>query len=72
MSSLACILNNLMSKFEYGEKESDMSAGLQHHLNPLHIYCRLRDLGLKKRSAMVVCMLYERSIFRFLKANEGI
>ncbi len=41
-----------------------MSSKLQHYLNPLHIYCRLRDMGITKRIALLICRTYERVIFR--------
>lgn len=36
---------------------------LQHLLNPLHIYCRLRDLGLSPELASRICSVYERSFY---------
>lgn len=47
-----------------------MSSAIAHYMNPLHIYCRLRDLGLGKRPARFLCCFYERAIFkRYLIAN---
>ena len=43
-----------------------MSKTLQHYLNPLHIYCRLRDLGLAEKLAVFLCQLYERTVFNYL------
>ena len=40
-----------------------MSATIKHYLNPLHIYCRLRDLGLGKSMAAFLCRFYEKTIF---------
>lgn len=37
---------------------------LQHCLNPLHVYCRLRNLGLTCRMAGRVSGLYERFVYR--------
>jgi len=31
----------------------------RHHINPLHIYCRLVDRGWTKHKSMLVCKLYE-------------
>jgi hypothetical protein len=45
---------------------SFMAAGLKHYMNPVHIYCRLRDLGLAKRPAIFLCRIYERAIFKYL------
>lgn len=39
---------------------------LQHHVNPLHVYCRLRGIGIPKRTAAIIGIYYERYIFRFL------
>ena len=36
----------------------------QHVCNPLHVYCRLRDMGMDSHVAMRVCTLYERVLFR--------
>lgn len=38
---------------------------LQHYLNPLHIYCRLRTFGVAKTSAKRFCGAYER-VYRTL------
>lgn len=38
----------------------------QHVFNPLHIYCRLRDVGVHPPSAMKVTMAYSRFIHRYL------
>ncbi|MDL2209255.1 hypothetical protein LJC26_00405 [Desulfovibrio sp. OttesenSCG-928-O18] len=40
---------------------------LQHHLNPLHFYCRLRDWGVSSQTASRLCSRYEklyRAMFR--------
>ena len=46
-----------------------MPTAIKHYLNPLHVYCRLRDLGLAKSPAAFLCRIYERTIFAkyFLK-----
>jgi len=36
----------------------------RHVLNPLHVYCRLKDLGLPSSVAHRMCRVYERFIFR--------
>lgn len=41
---------------------------LQHRLNPLHVYCRLRTLGLAHRAATVVTLCYERGLYRLVLA----
>jgi hypothetical protein len=37
---------------------------VKHILNPLHVYCRLRDIGLPRGPACFLCKFYERIIFR--------
>lgn len=37
---------------------------LQHLLNPLHLYCRLRDCGVENRRAQRMCASYERLLYR--------
>ena len=37
----------------------------QHHMNPLHVYCRLRSLGMHNSAAFRVCSLYEKYVYRF-------
>jgi len=37
---------------------------IQHQLNPLHVYCRLRDMGVDIPTAMRVTTLYERFLYR--------
>lgn len=33
---------------------------LQHRLNPVHIYCRLRDFGLAKANAKRMILFYSK------------
>ncbi|MFH1589257.1 MAG: hypothetical protein ABIB43_01685 [archaeon] len=41
---------------------------IQHKDNPLHVYCRLRDLGLSKERARKLGEFYELKIYKpFLK-----
>ena len=38
-----------------------------HHVfNPLHVYCRLKDMGLPAPVAQKMCRAYERFVFRLL------
>jgi hypothetical protein len=53
-ASVEDVLNALMGKV------------IKHYMNPLHIYCRLRGLGLAKTPAASLCRIYERIIFRHL------
>ncbi|MEF2145326.1 MAG: hypothetical protein V3573_07770 [Desulfovibrionaceae bacterium] len=39
---------------------------LQHILNPLHLFCRLRRAGLRTGPARLLCRFWERGIYRFL------
>ncbi len=41
-----------------------MAQAFKHFMNPLHIYCRLRDLGLGKRPSAFLCRMYERMVFK--------
>lgn len=41
-----------------------MGTTIKHYMNPLHIYCRLRDLGIAKGTARFLCRIYERIIFK--------
>jgi len=40
-----------------------MINAFQHYLNPLHVYCRLRDVGVPKSAAILACKFYERAVF---------
>jgi hypothetical protein len=37
---------------------------IQHHLNPLHVYCKLRRLGVMTPVAQRFCTYYERFLYR--------
>ncbi len=39
---------------------------VQHFLNPLHMYCRLKDMGLAGPTAHRMCLVYERFIYRHI------
>lgn len=41
---------------------------LQHHCNPLHVYCRLRTLGMAPRTARALSACYEKMLYRFVLA----
>jgi len=38
----------------------------QHVLNPLHVFCRLRSLGMSRQVARNVSRAYELSLYRFM------
>jgi hypothetical protein len=40
-----------------------MGPAFKHYMNPLHVYCRLRDLGVPKGAATFVCRFYEARVF---------
>jgi len=40
--------------------------GLQHTLNPLHVYCRLLDTGLNREFSAQICQYYEIFLFRWI------
>lgn len=46
-----------------------MSTFWQHYLNPLHIFCFLRKIGLPKVMAIFLCQFYERAIFHPFLSN---
>lgn len=45
---------------------------IQHSMNPLHIYCRLMDMGLKRRGSWFLIRYYEILIYRWLVAMTRI
>jgi hypothetical protein len=47
-----------------------MVAAIKHYMNPLHVYCRLRDMGISRNAASFVCRLYERAIFKHFARGE--
>jgi hypothetical protein len=40
-----------------------MKRELKHLINPLHVYCRLLDLGMGRRLSSRLCHFYEHAIF---------
>jgi len=47
-----------------------MGAGIKHYMNPLHIYCRLRDIGIGNGIAVVLYRNYERPISQLLLVKK--
>ncbi len=47
-----------------------MVAAIKHYMNPLHIYCRLRDIGISRNAAVFVCRIYEGVIFKRFARGE--
>jgi len=44
----------------------DKILNIQHHLNPLHVYCRLVEKGWSKRVSISICKYYETLIYSWL------
>lgn len=61
-----------LTSMSFTKRWVNLMAGVfKHYMNPLHIYCRLRDLGLKKGAAGFLCQMYERRIFnRFILLRQ--
>lgn len=59
----------LAVEFQTPRKEAAMKRRIidtvQHYLNPLHVFCRLADLGLDMATAHSLSRWYERHIYRF-------
>lgn len=47
-----------------------IQAAWQHFTNPVHVYCRLRDLGLGADSSRGICVFYERCLKRLSWRRE--
>lgn len=43
---------------------------LQHYFNSLHLFCRLRAMGLNKGPAMRICRTWERLMHPYLYRRE--
>lgn len=39
---------------------------IQHSMNPLHLYCRLMDMGFKKRHSILLARYYEILVYKCL------
>lgn len=48
-----------------------MNGTIQHYANPLHVYCRLRDIGVPKRVAVCLCRSYEQTVFKHVMGKES-
>ena len=44
----------------------NMMLNIQHRFNPLHVYCRLVERGLNKKSSLSICKYYEILIYNWL------
>lgn len=45
---------------------TSLRSRLQHHLNPLHVMCRLRSMGLNPATAKGMCRAYEILLYRVI------
>jgi hypothetical protein len=42
----------------------------QHLFNPLHMYCRMRDMGMQHMTAVKMCAYYERFFYRLVYRSQ--
>lgn len=54
----------------YHEREAGMARVLQHHLNCMHLLCRLMTLGISKATALRFACLWERYVHPWLYRNN--
>lgn len=47
-----------------------MSNTLRHYFNPLHIYCRLRDIGISKSLSLSIIKWYELLIYKHFERSK--
>ena len=59
-----------MRAFTRSEERYDPLKLLQHYFNSLHLFCRLRSMGVSKRSAIRFCRAWERFIHPYLYRRE--
>nr|HID58178.1 hypothetical protein [Desulfobacterales bacterium] len=45
----------------------DFVLWLQHSSNPLHVYCRLTELGISRATSISLARYYERYIFSWFR-----
>jgi hypothetical protein len=46
--------------------KAQFKESLRHLLNPVHVYCRLCDLGLSRRMARQFASGWENRVYRFI------
>ncbi len=44
---------------------------LNHYLNPLHVYCRLVELGISRTAGLAMARWYESHIYRPVTCRAG-
>ena len=54
-----------MTESKYHMSRTIIPPTIKHIMNPLHIYCRLRDAGIPRRPAKFMCRLYEIYLFKY-------
>jgi hypothetical protein len=37
---------------------------IRHHLNPMHVYCRLTELGISSKHAKGLCKIYDAIFYK--------
>jgi len=55
-----------MTRHEDKDKGDNMKNTLQHHLNPLHVYCRLIECGLGRSIARRIVKMYEVRVYVYV------
>jgi hypothetical protein len=43
-----------------------MKTKLKHILNPVHMYCRLREIGFRKKISIKIASFYETKLYKIL------
>ena len=49
-----------------------MKNWMNHYLNPLHVYCRLVDVGISKAISRKIVDVYERWLYNYLMSEKGL
>ena len=61
------IIKRLNSIDIYLKMENRNKNWLEHKLHPMHIYCRMRDMGIAKKISLWLCIQYEKLYGKILK-----
>lgn len=50
-----------------------MKTKLKHILNPIHMYCRLREMGFRKKASIKIASFYETKLHKklFERKKDG-
>ena len=46
------------------DERHSVVGNIRHKANPLHIYCRLMDIGMDKHYATRLCSIYEMDMYK--------